>query len=62
LPTGSILIEAEGVSLRIWADANRPIYHVQIDSPHDISVTAEPELWKRFDDCAFNRSTFAFTR
>ena len=33
LPTGSIRIEADGVTMRIWADANRPVYHVQIDSP-----------------------------
>ncbi len=28
LKTGSILIEANGVKLRIWADANRSVYHV----------------------------------
>ncbi len=33
LSTGSIRIEANGISLRIWADANRPVYHVQINSP-----------------------------
>ena len=26
-------IEADGVTLRIWADANRPAYHVEIESP-----------------------------
>ena len=31
LPTGSIQIEADGVAIRVWADANRPVYHVQID-------------------------------
>jgi len=56
LPTGSIRMEADGVSLRIWADASRPVYHVQIESPREISVTAEPELWKRFDDCRSNCS------
>ena len=54
LKTGSILIEADGVNLRVWADANRPIYHVQIDSPNSITVSAAPDLWERFDTCAFN--------
>jgi alpha-L-fucosidase 2 len=56
LDTGSIRIEAGGVTLRIWADANRPIYHVEIDSPGEITVTAEPKLWKRIDDCKYNVS------
>ena len=33
LPTASIRIDADGMKLRIWADANRPIYHAEIDSP-----------------------------
>ena len=32
LPTASICLEAYGVKVRIWADANRPVYHVEIDS------------------------------
>jgi len=56
LPTGSIRIEADGVSLRIWADANRCVYHVQINSPKEIAVSAVPEFWKRFDDCRYNCS------
>ena len=48
LPTASIRIEADGVKLRIWADANRPVYHVEIDSPRELSVKAQPELWKRY--------------
>jgi len=58
LPTGSIRIEADGVTMRIWADANRPIYHVQIDSPDEISVTAAPEFWKRIDSCGYNASRY----
>jgi len=54
LPTGSILIEADGVSLRIWADANRPVYHVQIDSPNEVTVSATSDLWERIDGCAWN--------
>ena len=47
LPTGSIQIEADGVKLRIWADANRPLFHVEIDSPRELAVSAEPEFWQR---------------
>lgn len=56
LATGSIGIEADGVRFRIWADANRPVYHVQVHSPKEINVTAAPEFWKRFDDCKHNCS------
>nr|MCU0979976.1 DUF5703 domain-containing protein [Pirellulaceae bacterium] len=59
LPTGSIRIAADGVTLRIWADANRPLYHVEIHSPHPIAVTAHPEFWERFDGCSFNVASSA---
>lgn len=54
LASGSVLIEADGVKLRIWADANRPVYHIEINSPKKIAVMARPEFWKRFDACVFN--------
>ena len=54
LETGSIQIEANGFNLRIWADANRPVYHVEIEAPDEITVSAEPEFWKRFLSCGFN--------
>ncbi len=60
LPTASIQIEADGVTFRIWADANRPLYHVEIDSPRDLSLTAQPEFWNRMDNTAdvrLDRST-----
>jgi hypothetical protein len=49
LPTASIRIDADGVKLKVWADANRPIYHVQIESPRDLIVSAQPEFWKRYN-------------
>ena len=49
LPTGSIQIEADGVMLSIWADANRPLIHVAINSPRELVVTARPEFWERLD-------------
>ena len=54
LATGSIRIDADGIAFRIWADANRPVYHVQIDSPREISVRAGPDLWERIDGCQWN--------
>ena len=41
LSTGSIRIEAGGIRLRIWADANRPVYHVQINSPGSTCSSAQ---------------------
>ncbi len=49
LSTGSIFIEAGGIRIRVWADANRSTYHVEIDAPSGVSVSARPELWKRLD-------------
>ncbi|HBE40746.1 MAG TPA: hypothetical protein DDW27_06000 [Bacteroidales bacterium] len=54
LPNGAILIEADKVRIRIWADANRPVYHIEINSPAKLAVKARPEFWKRFDACVFN--------
>jgi len=56
LATASVRIEADGVQIKIWADANRPVYHVQIDSPGEITVTADSDLWERFDSCSYNVS------
>jgi len=54
LQTGSIRMEADGISLRIWADAMRPVYHVQIDSPNVVAVSVESDLWERMDGCKWN--------
>ena len=54
LTTGSILIEADGITLRVWADANRPVYHIEINSPKEVAVTAQSDLWKRIDYTIFN--------
>ena len=37
LPTGSIRIQADGTETRIWAAANRPVYHIEIRSPHRVA-------------------------
>jgi len=57
LQTGSIRIEADGVAFRIWADANRPLYHVEISAPDEVRVTARPDPWTRFDSCTFNTTS-----
>jgi hypothetical protein len=54
LESGAVVIEADGVSLRIWADANRAVYHVGIESPRDLEVNAAPKLWTRFDSTPAN--------
>jgi hypothetical protein len=54
LPTGSIRIAADGVTFCIWADANRPVYHVQIAAPRQIAVQARPDLWERFERMTWN--------
>ena len=51
LKTGSILIEANEVKLRIWADANQSVYHVEVNSPDEIALSATPEFWERFETC-----------
>jgi hypothetical protein len=58
LPSGAIRIEAAGVTLRIWADAQRPVFHIEIAAPSEISITARPEFWKRFDACTFNVTNY----
>jgi hypothetical protein len=52
--TGSIRIEADGINLRIWADANHPVYHIEINAPKEVSIKVQPDLWKRIDYTLFN--------
>ena len=47
LLTGSIRIEAGGVQVRVWADANRNVLHVQVTSPEPVQVRADPDVWER---------------
>lgn len=49
IETGSILIEAGKVRIRVWADMSRNLLHVEINSPEPIEVTATPDYWKRID-------------
>ncbi len=49
LPTGSIRIEADGIGIRIWADANRNVFHVEINAPSPVRATARPDPWERLD-------------
>lgn len=58
LATGSIRIEADGMILRIWADAHRPVFHVEINSPKEVAVIVQPDLWKRIDYTVSNVTKF----
>ncbi len=44
LPTASILLEGDGVNIRIWADAHKPLVRVGIESEAErkVSVTIDP--------------------
>lgn len=54
MQTGSIFIETDGVTILVWADANRPVYHIQVESENNIDVIAKPEFWKRNDGSQWN--------
>ena len=60
LVTGSILIEADGIKIRVWADANKPLFHVEVNAPKEVSVTAQTDLWNRIDHTVYNK-TAAYT-
>ena len=51
---GCLRIEADQVKMKIWADAHRNVYHVEINSSEPIKVEAQPDLWNRFEACNFN--------
>jgi len=54
LESGAILIKAGELSLRIWADANNPLIHIEIDSSKVVTVSVKADLWERIDHCAYN--------
>lgn len=54
MKTGSVKINAGNVEIKIWADANRPVYHVEINTSDEISVQVQPQFWNRFDHCLYN--------
>ena len=42
-------IAEQQVRIKVWVDANRPVYHVNIQSPNDMDVSIVPEFWERAD-------------
>lgn len=46
---GAVYISSGGVSMRIWADANNPLYRLQISADKQISLKVKNETWKRRD-------------
>ena len=49
MESGCIRIETDVADIKIWADANSNVYHVEIESQRDIDVAAQPEFWERID-------------
>ncbi|MDR2424516.1 MAG: DUF5703 domain-containing protein [Prevotellaceae bacterium] len=47
--TGLYRFTEQRVNIRIWTDANSPVYRVEITSTHDIDLRVEPEFWTRND-------------
>ena len=54
MENGAVIIEADDVKIKVWADANRNVYHVEIDAQDEVQVTAQPEFWKRILACGYN--------
>lgn len=57
LETASIYITSDELQIRVWADANKPVYHVTIESPQALQVSVTYDLWERFDRCVYNTFT-----
>lgn len=57
LETASVYITSDELQIRVWADANKPIYHVTIESPQALQVSVTYDLWERFDRCVYNTFT-----
>ncbi|MDR1225250.1 MAG: DUF5703 domain-containing protein [Tannerella sp.] len=37
------------VKIKIWVDANRPVYHIDVQSLWDMDIKVVPEFWERKD-------------
>ena len=57
LKTASVLITTDGLKIRIWTDANKPVYHVTIDSQQELDISVSSDFWERFDHCVYNTFT-----
>jgi hypothetical protein len=42
-------VAGDSLRIRIWTDANRPVYHIDLQSTADVDIKVEPEFWKRSD-------------
>lgn len=56
MQTGSIDFVADDVIIKVWADANQNVFHIEIESEGKIEVTAEADLWERIDGCRWNKT------
>ncbi|MEI6513313.1 MAG: DUF5703 domain-containing protein [bacterium] len=41
-----ILVEAEGVRVRVWVDANHPVIHVEVESETEVGVNVDFNMWR----------------
>ena len=46
---GLYRINEQRLKIRVWTDANSPVYRVEVNSTHDIDIRIEPEFWTRLD-------------
>jgi alpha-L-fucosidase 2 len=49
LPTASILFEGDGVKIRVWADANKPLVRVGIESASDLEASVTIDRFERVE-------------
>ena len=62
LAHGCIQFALDGVTIRVWADANNPVYHVEIEASQELKVSVAPDPWTRFDYCAYNVNDYLYRR
>jgi alpha-L-fucosidase 2 len=46
LESGEIEIHGGGSQVRVWADANNPVVHVEIHADHPVQLEATSEMWR----------------
>jgi hypothetical protein len=42
-------VSNQHLKIKVWVDANRPVYHVDVQGKQDMIIKIEPEFWERTD-------------